>query len=32
MTQEKCKCNCKASKCCTEKTCSCCKNKCCCKD
>jgi len=32
MTQDKCKCNCKASKCCKEKTCSCCKDKCCCKD
>jgi len=31
MTQEKCKCNCKASKCCANKTCSCCKKKCCCK-
>jgi len=32
MTQEECKCNCKASKCCEEKTCSCCKDKCCCKN
>jgi len=30
-TQEKCNCNCKASKCCEDKTCSCCKEKCCCK-
>jgi len=32
MTQDKCKCNCKTSKCCEEKTCSCCKDKCCCKN
>jgi len=32
MTQNKCKCNCKTSKCCEEKTCSCCKDKCCCKN
>jgi len=32
MTQNKCNCNCKTSKCCEEKTCSCCKDKCCCKN
>ena len=31
MTEVKCKCKSKESKCCVEKTCECCKDKCCCK-
>jgi len=31
MTEVKCKCKSKESKCCKEKTCACCKDKCCCK-
>lgn len=30
MSNDPCKCDCKADKCCKEKTCACCAKECCC--